>query len=61
MINCNEGDLKVITKIPKSPLLKYYSYSRVMILHFYIPLDTSEASFKFKAKDENMSLLRKYA
>lgn len=50
------SEYKVINKIPRSPLMRYYSYSSVMILHFYIPDDTIEASFQFKAIDEQTSI-----
>lgn len=59
IIKCSEHGLKLITQIQKSPLMKYQSYSNVMILHFYIPLDSIEASFKFKAKDDSTSIFGK--
>lgn len=59
LIKSSEDGLKIITQLPRSPLMKYHSYSNVMILHFYIPLDSIEASFKFKAKDDSTSIFGK--
>lgn len=56
VICCTNDGLTVITKLPRSPLLKYHSYFSVMILHFDVPQDVTKAVFKFKARDESTSI-----
>lgn len=55
-----DDDLKLVTRLPKNPLMRYNSYADVMILHFKVPEDTINAVFLFKVKDTPTSFLRKY-
>lgn len=57
-VDCKE-DMKLLTRLPKNPMIKYTSYSSVMILHFNIPFDVEKAVFIFKAKDSPTSMLGK--
>lgn len=52
--------MKLVTKLPKNPLIKYSSYSDVMILHYDIPPDTAKAVFLFKVEDSPTSILGTY-
>lgn len=53
-------DHTLVVRLPSNILLKYITYKDVSILHFFVPENTRQAIFTFKAVEEPKSAFREY-